>query len=826
MPRFYFIALFFVVYSSACFAQEGIPPAYAPWQYENNADTFLERIEDRTSSATSVTPDKKNEITEYAEEEQVPSTLEKMYSKRITGKTLTQFGYNIFANSNTLPQGQSPAPMGAVQDNFILGSGDTLSVTFTGERTDQKTYKIDPRGTLAIKDFPPIPATGRTIAQLRDSINAHLSTRHNTQAYVSLSSVRQIGVLVVGHVKSPGRKQLSAFHTILDALTYAGGIQKDGSLRRIKLVRNGRSQIIDLYALLMHGAPHTDMRLRDGDRIIIPPIGPTIAIAGAVKRPGIYEIKKTARHTIDKTSQRSKKLNMNAMLDFAGGILTDGQNRFIRLALTKDGQETVTQINDPFAQIFGDGTILNVLKSDEKRKDMIELTGHTRTPGLHDLAQNKTLSTLLQNEQSLGDDIYPLIGVIERWDSEQLTTRFLSFPVRIVLKNEFDIEMQSNDRIILLSNKDISNIYTENNNETYKIKNKDKNTEYLDDKKTISSALKSFLKERSVSIRGAVRKPGLYPVAENITLDNLLAVAGGLTLDANRQNIEITSKIPGENRTERATVDLDTPDTRYTPISAGDAVRVNQKFRKIVDNTVYITGEILHPGKYDLSAGDKVSDLIARAGGMTEQAYPDGAIFSRESERRTEERRFRKASQNMQKRLASAIEHDEKPPNATQIEMVQNLADELATIEAVGRITVETNPDILATHPELDMLLEKGDRIYIPKRPLTVRVSGDVLSPANLQFRQDKKPLDYIHEAGGFTHYADKSRTFVLHPDGSAQPLKVSAWNHTPVFIPPGATIIVPRDPKPFDFIESAKEIGQILSNLAVTAVFIDDIRD
>ena len=158
--------------------------------------------------------------------------------------------------------------------------------------------------------------------------------------------------------------------------------------------------------------------------------------------------------------------------------------------------------------------------------------------------------------------------------------------------------------------------------------------------------------------------------------------------------------------------------------------------------------------------------------------------------------------------------------------MARSLAEELREVEAVGRITVEADPGMLAAHPELDMLLESGDRLFIPKRPLTVRVSGEILSPASLQFRDQKKPLDYIHQAGGFTYHADKERTFVLYPDGSAQPLQVSNWNYKPIFIPPGSTIVVPRDPKPFDFIESAKDISQILSNLAITAIFLDDVRD
>lgn len=208
-----------------------------------------------------------------------------------------------------------------------------------------------------------------------------------------------------------------------------------------------------------------------------------------------------------------------------------------------------------------------------------------------------------------------------------------------------------------------------------------------------------------------------------------------------------------------------------------------------------------------------------------EQGYPDGAIFSRESERRAEEARFRSQAQELELRLAAAMNR-ENEPDTGQIASVQELVTQLRNAEAVGRITVEADPGALAAQPELDILLEPGDRIFIPQRPLTVRVAGEILSPAALQFRKDKDPRDYISEAGGFTHDADKDRVFVLYPDGSAQPLLVNAWNHTPAFIPPGSTVVVPRDPKPFDFIQTAKDVSQILSNLAITGIFIDDIKN
>jgi polysaccharide export outer membrane protein len=248
-------------------------------------------------------------------------------------------------------------------------------------------------------------------------------------------------------------------------------------------------------------------------------------------------------------------------------------------------------------------------------------------------------------------------------------------------------------------------------------------------------------------------------------------------------------------------------------------------------NMVTIKGEVKSPGEYDLLPGDKLSDLMDRAGGVTEQSYADGTIFSRASERKAEEMRFKASARELERAIAAAIQQGEtgkskSAPDVQKIALTRDLANELREVESVGRITVEADPDILRLQPELDILLEDGDIIHIPRRPLTVRVSGEVLSPASLQFRQGKDPLDYVNQAGGFTFNADTDRTFVLYPDGSAQPLQVSAWNHSSTMIPPGSTIVVPRDPKPFDFIQSAKDVSQILSNLAVTGIFVRDLRD
>ncbi|MCB1532942.1 MAG: SLBB domain-containing protein [Alphaproteobacteria bacterium] len=768
------------------------------------------------------------------------STLEEMYSTRIVDH-LDQFGYDLFGVPSLDTQrqisllGEQPnTPSGAVQDDFILGSGDELEVMFTGQRNDRNLYTVNDQGLLLIQDFPPIPAAGRSIGQVRLSIQSAADSLYNTEAFVSLSSVRQIGVLVIGHVKRPGKKTLTVFHTVLDALMQAGGVQKDGSLRQIKLVRDGRSTIIDIYGLLMHGNTNMDLALRDGDRILIPSIGPTVAVAGEVKRPGIYEILPELNGMHAKPGMRSEKLSLNEMLELGGGVLAPGKNRHLKLAVTEHGSETVNEVHDAFKPAFGDGAILMVSKGSEKRAGMIEMVGHTRRPGLHALDENPTLSALLSSEDILGDDIYPLIGAIERWDGEQLTHKFISYPLRLVLKGAFDMKLSDGDTIHLFSKAQIEGLRdpatgeeTEQGSRTPPEDMGAQSARFDADKDSdnIDKAMASFLRERSAFVRGAVRNPGPYPVAQDTSLENLIAAAGGLTLEANTANIEITSDMNGTG-THRTRVNFHDDNPQDIMIGPGDAVRVNQKFKKIEDKSVLIIGEVSNPGRYDLLPGDKLSNLLERAGGFTQQAYPEGAIFSRESERKAEELRFRSQAREIKGAIAAALEVDDKDLNAGKIAEARALAGELEKAQGIGRITVEADLAKLKTQPELDALLEAGDRIYIPKRSLNVRVRGEVLSPASLQFREHKDPIDYIYEAGGFSFHADKNRSFVLYPDGSAQPLRVSNWNHSAAFIPPGSTIVVPRDPEPFDFIQSAKDISQILSNLAITAIFIDDVRD
>ena len=731
------------------------------------------------------------------------STLEELYAGRIVDEP-AQFGYDLFDNAGAAAI-TDRIPAGVIQSDYVLSAGDSLTVTFRGQVNKRRNYTIDRQGKLIIDDLPPITAAGRTLGKLENDLSKQVNTLHNTEIFVSLNGVRQINVLIVGHVHKPGRQTLTAFHNILDALNASGGIQKTGSLRKIKLVRKGRSHFIDLYQLLMASGTGADKILRDGDRIIVPPIGPTMAVTGSVKRPAIYEIK------------QGEKLSLHQALGLSGGVLTPGQNRYIKMEYTSSGSETIQDVSTPAAKIFGDGTVLSVAQSKQKQASAVTLKGHTRQPGTHDLKKSRTLSGLINDEKVLGNDIYPLIGVIERRDPKQLTKKLVAFSPYQVLHKKFDQKLSEGDVVKLFSMAQIRDL-----DETKPLL-RNASLSVSENNVIDDPITRAFLTERAVFARGAIRQEGAYPVTDNSTLENILAVAGGIALEGNPESVEITSRGEG-----RRIINTTYESAASVTLKAGDTVRVNQKFHKIHDQSIMIIGEVHHPGRYDLAPGDTLSTLVARAGGLTAQAYPDGALFSRASERSAEENRYKSQAQDLELKLAASLQQidDDKQPDLAQINATKSLITQLKNARAVGRITVEADPASLSVNPAQDILLETGDRIYIPKRPMTVRVAGEVLNPAALQFQTGKDPMTYIREAGGTSHFADKNRTFVIYPDGSAQPLNVSSWNHSTAMIPPGSTIIVPRDPKPFDFLESAGRVSQMIANLAISGLYIEAIGD
>jgi protein involved in polysaccharide export with SLBB domain len=251
-------------------------------------------------------------------------------------------------------------------------------------------------------------------------------------------------------------------------------------------------------------------------------------------------------------------------------------------------------------------------------------------------------------------------------------------------------------------------------------------------------------------------------------------------------------------------------------VGPGDVLRFHSVFTDRDKGPVVLEGEFVRPGVYDIRRGETLSELIQRAGGLTEQAYPYGAVFTRERVKEAQERDFKRAARELNSALALAAARGDVP--AGSLSSVQLISAQLTSVEALGRVVTEADPTVLTVRPELDVVVEPGDRIFVPKRPSFVTVIGDVLNPGALQFISGTSADEYIRQAGGFQASADEDRVFVVYPNGVAEPLSVSVWNYNPVQIPPGSSIVVPKDPAPFDFFRFVREGSSIVSQLAVAA--------
>lgn len=753
--------------------------------------------------------------------ERAPSSeLEKLYSERLR-EPIEQFGYDLFPST---PQEPSSA---AVQDSYILEAGDEVSILLRGTKSSNLNTTIGDDGLLVIDNLPPINAAGKSLKAVRDELNALTKDIYNTDLFLSVAKTRRLTVTVSGNVTRPGQVTLSTYNTVLDALGAVGGIQKTGTLRQIKLIRNHQTAILDLYGVLIYGSSTTDISLRDGDRIVVTPIGPTLAVSGAAKRPAIYEILPANRSIWREEGAVSQKLTLGDALDLSGGAVLPSRTRYVRLNLENKSIDSVSEITNSYERVFGDGDILLInqsgLANQNLKSGSITLSGETPQAGLYAIAETPSLAYLLKDEAALGSDIYPLIGVVQRWNAGQLSKELIAFSPLQIISHKNDVPLRESDVVMLFSRDDILDFKAPEEIDAPA----DDTKQARKQPSKLPEDIRNFLIEHAVFLRGSIRAAGSYPVASETTLDDLLSVSGGASLEANIRNVEITQ--PRADKTsQRTQVNLASTPASLISLHPGDTIRVGQNFRRIEDRHVLLTGEVKNPGTYDLIAGDTLSALIKRAGGLTEEAYPKGSIFSRKSERIREEQRYKSQARTLEFNLAAALQdhQTDKKPNDQEIALARNLIAELKGAEVLGRITVEADPSLLDAHPDQDILLESGDKIYIPKRPLTVRVAGEVLSPAALQFRTGKNPRDYINEAGGFAYSADQDRAFVVYPDGSAQPLSVSAWNYKAAMISPGSTIIVPRDPKPLTFMDGAKDLSQILANLATAAIFADDIAN
>lgn len=521
-------------------------------------------------------------------------------------------------------------------------------------------------------------------------------------------------------------------------------------------------------------------------------------LLGGVPRPGFYpSVGRETAAALSRAAGAPADGDWTRMADRSDAVNSD--------AGASDLDRSLLDLEDAIAE---PGAVL------EPNRPRYEIVGHVRLPGVRALGDGDTLRDALSGD-ALKRGAYPLMGVIERFNPRSLARSLIPFSPREIMEGRANRRLADGDRLLVFSGPSVRRLLDPNTGPQEAAKERTSAEAPDEDPMPPDPAIAGLLRERVVQVRGSVRSPGAYPVAESVPLAALVATAGGLTTTADAGAVEITDANGARRR-----ADLSRPNDARQPIRPGDTLRINPHPQVMEARAVTIGGAVGRPGGYDIARGERLSSLIARAGGLTEEAYPFGTVLMRDSERRLEKSRFEEQARALEATAAYELQKGETARSdvAGQARQVASL---LRAVEPLGRIVVEADPSVLRAHPELDPLLEPDDRIIVPKRPLTVTVSGEVLHPAGMQFISGKTAEEYLNEAGGPTRNADDDRIFLVLPNGKAQPLALSSWNHTVTTIPPGSLIVVPRDPKPFDLLEASKNIGGILGQIAITAASV-----
>jgi len=846
-------------------------------------------------------------------QQRIPTPLERVYSARL-GQTVAQFGYDMLRGGGP-PTGQT---VGSVPESYLLGVGDQLVITLRGNVNDVVTAVIDREGRVTIPGLPPLPAANRTFGDFKALLaRAIRDGRLNTEAFVSLGQIRQITITVGGQVAQPGVRRVPALATVIEALAAAGGVDPSGSLRAVRVNRRAGAFALDLYDLLLGNGISRDITLLDGDQIIVPTIGATVAIGGAVKRPGVYELPAGAAG-----------LDAAAVLGYAGGPLIPVGNVVQHITSQPDGQMRVVETRALAATTMRDGDVLALRLQEQIAARTVTLAGAVLNPGLRSVAAARSVRELIPNRRALSPEAYLAAAVLHRPDGRSLSAFHLfdlgaeigvgvapvaaargarpAVPARVELREGDEVIVLTQDDVRFLASQQVqqtlrgevlraatirdtrpglasavaaaadnapaggetcrglrrlaSVIDTEGTQrfaESVLFSRSLPDITPQTEQRFLQSCpeifdtypdLLAYLLENSALLAGEVQRPGLYPIAPDIAAARVVAAAGGFTRNANLAQSEIgrlyagsaaqagqagaaapapATADSGARTLRRFTVDLRGAGVAQLRLWPGDVLRIQPLELDRLGGVIVVSGELRRPGVFEVRRGERLSDVLRRAGGLTPEAYPIGAVFTRSSAREAEQAANQRAATEFEQALGTALLANASAPAGTgfgsgdALRVGREIAAQLRQNPALGRIVVEADPAVLAAQPDRDILVEPGDRLVIPRRPLNLTVIGAVLNPGAVRFDPRATVGEYVRLAGGYRDDADRAELFVVLPNGEARPVGASFWNFEQVALLPGSTIVVPRDAAPLRLFPLAIGLGDILSKLAITAASI-----
>lgn len=649
------------------------------------------------------------------------------------------FGHNIFTNPYLTFE---PSMNIATPANYQLGPGDEVIIDVWGASEITIRQTISPEGSILVSNLGPVYLSGKTVEEANEYLKQAFAKIYSgvsgnlpsTQVKLSLGEIRSIQVNVMGEVVVPGTYTLSAFASVFHALYNAGGVNDIGTLRDIKVVR-GEKVIanLDVYDYIMQGKIKDDIRLQDGDVVIVSPYQSLVRITGKVKRPMFYEMK--PRETMDK------------LLEYAGNFTGDAYKKAVRVIRKSGREQQIYNVDDTDYAAFAldDGDEVSVDSVLQRFENRIEVRGAVYRPGLYQLtADVNTVKQLIKKAEGLKGDAFLNRAVVDR-EHEDLTHEIIQVDVKGIMNGSVaDIPLQKNDVLYIPSIHDLQ-------------------------------------EERTLTIHGEVANPGTYLYSDNMTIEDLVLQAGGLLEAAATTKVEVARRVKNPRSSEFSTtigetfvfdlrdgllVGKGSGDFRLAPF---DEVYIRKSPAYHPQQNVTVEGEVLFSGSYALSKkNERLSDLIKKAGGITPDAYVRGA------------------------RLIRKMTEEELRRKDDMLRMARMSGDSIAVdqLDVSDTYSVGINLDMALEKPgsDYDMVLREGDLLMVPEYVNTVKINGAVMYPNTVSYKKGENLRYYINQAGGYGNNAKKRKVYVVYMNGTVSRLKSKSKA-----IEPGCEIIVPQ---------------------------------
>ena len=681
------------------------------------------------------------------------------------------FGRNIFNTRNLTFE---PSVNLATPSNYRLGPGDEVIIDIWGASQNTIRQQISPEGTINISKIGPVNLSGMTVSAANDYLKAALNKIYNglnnttdptSDIRLTLGNIRTIQINVMGEVVQPGTYALSSFSTVFHALYRAGGVSDIGSLRNVQLVRNGKNiATIDVYEFIMKGNTQDDIRLQEGDVVIVPAYDVLVKISGKVKRPMRFEMKKGE--------------SLSTLITYAGGFDADAYTRSLRVVRQNGEEYEVNTVKDMDYSIYKmrNGDVVTAEAILNRFTNKLEIRGAVYRPGIYQLSGKlNTIRELVNEAQGLTGDAFLNRAVLYR-QREDLTSEVVPVDIRSIMDGTSpNLALMKNDILYIPSIHDLED-------------------------------------RGNVTVHGEVAHPDSYPYADNMTLEDLIIQAGGLREAASTVRIDVSRRI----KNPRSTADNDTIGQMYSfslkdgfvidgqpgfILQPYDQVYVRRSPGYQAQQNVAIEGEILFGGNYAMtSREERLSDLVNKAGGPTSYAYLRGAKLTRVANA-SEKKRMSDVVRLMQRQLGEA--------------MIDSLG-----IRVEDTFTVGIDLEKALSNPKgnADLVLREGDVISVPKNNNTVTINGAVMVPNTVSYIQGKDVDYYLNQAGGYSDNAKKSKKFIVYMNGQVTKVKGSVKKQ----IEPGCEIIVPSKAKKkanigniLGYATSFSSLGMMIASIA-----------